>query len=99
MSYDLYVGDEWFNYTYNMSQFFDDYCVSPKRDLDGLTGRQAYLRIYFALSEILNDYDSDLETRYNSANGWGSVETAFDWLRKVMVACKNHPDEIVKEAS
>jgi hypothetical protein len=59
MSYDLYIGDDSFNYTFNVSALFYDHMPADANSergglhtLHGLTGRQAGDKIADALDRI-----------------------------------------------
>jgi hypothetical protein len=39
MSYDITIGDEWFNYTSNLGALFYDHAPDGLRGLDGLRGK------------------------------------------------------------
>jgi hypothetical protein len=87
MSYDIGVGRDLHNYTYNMSQFFKDFRVHPVNDLDGLGSRAAGKRIDMALVEIIGHDLTELGEKYDAPNGWGDVLTAIRFLSDVRKSC------------
>jgi hypothetical protein len=60
MSYDIYVGDAEFNYTYNLSSLFHKHIKNDDgagiRCLDGLTGKQAAAVLWAAFESIDEEY-------------------------------------------
>lgn len=86
MSYDIDVSNEEFNYTVNMRQFFVDFDVFPK-DWDGVHRDEVAAQIDHAL-KLIGMHDIELlKEAYDSPNGWGKVENAITFLRKVRAAC------------
>lgn len=95
MSYDVAVGGESFNYTSNMRPFFRQFGVDPKQ----WAGRHRHVvasEIAKALEQIATIEPSVLRAGYDSPNGWGSVETAVEFLREVRAACLYEPPEWVE---
>lgn len=91
---------KYFHYTYNLSRFFTQYKVNPKRDLHGLTAKECAHRIDIALHDIHRSTDIRmLEHLYNPDNRYGSVGGAIGWLRDIREYCANHPDFMVSELS
>jgi hypothetical protein len=96
MSYDVDVADEWFNYTWNMSEFFRDFGVHPYTHMDGKLAPVVAEKIRDALGAIETHSQEALSLRYDAENGWGSVKTATAWLESVRSACERHPYAFVK---
>lgn len=90
---------KYFNYTYNLSQFFTQYKVNPKRDLHGLTAKECAHRIDLALHEIYRSDPHMLEHIYNPDNQYGSVGGAIGWLKNIRAYCVTHPLFVVSEVS
>ena len=87
MSFDVEVGEQDFNYTSNMGQFFSDFGVHPVNHFNGVS-RSGVSQMILTAFEDISDYDmSDLEEKYNAPNGWGDVEGAMDFLHDIYVAC------------
>ena len=85
MSYDVTVGGEWFNYTSNMSKFFRDFDVYPP-DWDGIRRYALSHTLKHGLANI-NSFDrAALAKKYDAENGWGSVDSAIDWLERIYEA-------------
>jgi hypothetical protein len=95
MSYDVGIGDESFNYTYNLGAFFRDFGVGPIADLEGVSGSQVATRIDLALTHILSRSVAELE-EYDAPNGWGSWSGATIWLMQIRDAGKANPDAVVE---
>ena len=106
MSYDINIGGEWFNYTYNMAPLFRAHL--PNGDgitgLNGMTGKQASLEIdtffqsaenerffLFNHSDTCITVDNKLRGKYDPDNGWGSYIGALLFMEKVAAACRRHP--------
>lgn len=87
MSYDVTVGTQEFNYTYNMGKFFGDFGVHPTADLEGLTRESAMIAIASAFIILAaKDYE-ELCDKYDAKNGWGDVEGATRFLGNIYLAC------------
>jgi hypothetical protein len=106
MSYDVTIGGEDFNYTFNVSKLFYDHIPANRNrgglhELHGLTGKQAALIIADAFAAMdrtyIADWSADVDgepkfcARYDSANGWGSTVGAMLFLANIMGACLRHP--------
>lgn len=87
MSYDITVLDEEFNYTSNMGRFFMDFGVYPP-DWTGKPRAAVGASIRSALESIRANRIETLKTEYDAPNGWGSAETAIDFLERVAAACE-----------
>jgi hypothetical protein len=87
VSYDVIAAGEDLNYTANMREFFKDFGVYPP-DFDGKTRYQVADMIDDALKDIQSRDPQELATKYNAENGWGSVRSAVEWLKRVRMACR-----------
>lgn len=98
MSYDVYIGGECFNYTWNLSKFFRDHMPEGISGLDGLTGREASTFIGDGLAAIDRSYCRcvDLAKTYDAPNGWGSVIGALIFLGRIQSACAANPRKKVR---
>lgn len=94
-----YTRVRYFNYTYNLSKFFTDFHVNPRRDLDGKTASQVADMIDKALADINQNHRRVLHKLYDSPGGYGTVEGATAWLRSIRDFCRAHPDYRVIERS
>lgn len=106
MSYDVGIGDQWFNYTYNVSRLFHDHMDGGLAGLAGLTGRQAF-RVLSDAFDAINRTRIDCWSesavgepqfcaKYDAPNGWGSAVGGLIFLALVMAACAQNPRTIVK---
>lgn len=95
MSYDVDVAGEWFNITYNLSEFFRDFGAYPP-DWDEKPRSEVGQVIDVALLKIGDRQLADLKIEYDSPNGWGKVEHAIDWLTRVREACYREMDDVVR---
>lgn len=105
MSYDVSIGRESFNYTWNMSQFFRDHIDGDDNggginELMDKTGAEAFIILRSALYAIHHTYlslgDGGISERYDAPNGWGTVIGAIIFLSQIMAACAESPDEMVE---
>jgi hypothetical protein len=109
----------YFNYTSNLSPFFEDYivpsCISEvvpnnpnigkKTGLDllnGLTGRQCEQVLSNVLAAINDDMyhkngneEYKFRKKYDSDNGWGSLEGAINWLGEIRDFSACNPDFLI----
>lgn len=95
MSYDVSIGDQSFNYTYNLSAFFRDHMPEGINGLSGLTGKQAAASLSAAFVQIHTTYGrtgkAHICAKYDAPNGWGSVVGALIFLGRLMAACQANP--------
>lgn len=104
MSYDVYIGTDCFNYTYNLSKFFHTYLQADGKtgvqSLDGLPGKKAARVIAEALAEAENNLvrttPKDFQEAFDPENGWGSTIGAILWLNRLMSTCYEKPRYIVR---
>lgn len=109
MSYDITIGDEEFNYTYNLARFFHAVIEHENKDgniytglnaLHGLTGRQAISVLEEALRVcVAESYsrgrDSFLKL-YDADNGWGDTYGATLLLGLMIAACSRNKKAIIE---
>lgn len=92
MSYDMGIGNEDFNYTYNVSAMW--YAANPKgiRTHYGMTGREAVepLRI---IREYMEDNRESL-LKFEPENGWGSFDGALEFVNKLIAASLRNPEAV-----
>ena len=94
MSYDITIGPDYFNYTWNLGPFFRDMIGGDGlRELNGLTGKQAFelLRKSFDQIERGLTRERPFSIKYDAPNGWGSTMGATVFLAKLMASCAAHP--------
>jgi len=106
MSYDVSIGKESFNYTFNVAPLFYDHIPAQDsrgglHELDGKTGKQAAAIIGAAFERIdqtrLREYatgansDATFCAKYDAPNGWGSTVGGLIFLGKIMAACAENP--------
>lgn len=106
MSYDVSIGGENFNYTFNVSHLFYDHIPDAGKggglkELDGVTGRQGatILRDAFeAISRTRHDLwvkdaigEPAFDAKYSAKNGWGSALGGVCFLAEILGACAANP--------
>lgn len=111
MSYDVSIGDQSFNYTYNVSRLFYDHIPAERErgglsEIDGLNGKQAALVLADAFERInrtRRELWSEAEVgepkfcaRYDAPNGWGSTVGGIVFLANIMAACHANPRKKVR---
>lgn len=101
MSYDVNIGGEWSNYTYNLGPFFREYLGGEGLNgLDGMTGREASETILRAIDRVHHDYvraePGALQRKFDAPNGWGSTFGALLFLAKLMASCRDNPRSKVR---
>ena len=90
MSYDMQIGEEDFNYTWNVAPMW--YAAKPKlgiRSHYGMTGKQA-LKPLREIREYMEDNRRKLE-KMNPPNGWGSYDRALDFVNRLIAASLRNP--------
>lgn len=82
------------NYTHNVTPMWREAGVYEA--LYKSEGKKA-AEIITALERGIADMEARPEVYrvMNPENGWGSYDTALIWLRKVLAACRVHPDTVV----
>lgn len=105
MSYDVSIGTESFNYTYNLGPFFRDAIMDYGkgggiRELHGVTGARACMILTTAFEDIhrvyLNEWRSSVPgaqqflAKYDAPNGWGSTVGAMIFLAQILAACSRN---------
>jgi len=81
VSYDVSIGEEWFNYTSNMREFFIAFGAYPM-DWNGAAAKEVEISITYALQAIATHPTSYLQ-EFSADNGWGSWESALYWLWEI----------------
>lgn len=90
MSYDMSIGDEDFNHTYNCSQMW--YRAIPDKGIRahyGMTGKQALAPLYVILKYMEKNRESLL--LLNPPNGWGSYDSALSFVSDLIAASLRNP--------
>lgn len=102
--HDEYADDDlkrvkYFNFTYNLSDFFTRFHVNPRKDLDGKSADDVADKIDKALDDI-KQYDMEiLRTSFEPHYRHEDVIRATGWLRTIRNFCRAHPDYMVVERS
>ena len=91
MSYDMNIGGEEFNYTYNVSGMW--YAAIPETGIRthyGETGRDA-VPILRRIREFMEDNRDELLSM-EPENGWGSYEGALQFVTDLINASIRNPE-------
>lgn len=100
MSYDVDVNGHSFNYTRNMRGFFFDFGAYPPnwagRDRFEVAAEIDAALVKIRDQEIQDRGLSKMKEKYDSENGWGSVENAITWLEQVAAAMAEPHDDTVE---
>ena len=93
MSYDMSIGEEDFNFTYNVAKMW--YAAIPDKGIRafyGMTGKEA-VKVQQYIFNYMVDNKEEL-MQYEPSNGWGSYDGALKFVAKLIVASLNNPYEI-----
>lgn len=97
MSYDMYIGEESFNYTYNVSKMW--YAAAQSFDSDkgircfyGLIGKQAAVLQLAMYKWMVENKETCMQ--WQPENGWGSYDGALNFLNCLITASLNNPLEV-----
>lgn len=93
MSYDINIGRESFNYTYNVSGMW--YAAKPEKGIRcfyGKTGAEA-LQDLKEIRDYMEDHRDEL-LKMEPANGWGSYQGALDFVNKLIAASLSNPSAV-----
>lgn len=105
MSYDVYLEADtggpdlvdvwWANHTSNTSRMWS-IALGDKslRDLDGHEAGVEVERLAAAVARM--EAAPRFYRRFNPENGWGSYDTALDFLRELTDACRRHPKTTIR---
>lgn len=111
MSYDVYIGEHSFNYTFNVSKLFYDHIPDGGkggglRELDGITGKASAALLFDAFERIEGTHmkywrnnvvgEPEFCALYDSPNGWGSTVGALIFLSQILGACAKSPRKRVR---
>ncbi len=100
MSYDVSIGEDYFNYTSNLGRFFYDHIADEGkggglRELHGVTGKQGaeiLSRAFQQISAGRNRIDeASYKAEYDAKNGWGTTFGALVFLADIMASCVQNP--------
>lgn len=106
MSYDVYIGDSHFNYTFNGSQLWYQHINGGLPALDGLKGSEAAEKIGDAFTALRETYvrmwkpnevgAASFRAQYDAPNGWGSTVGILIFMGEIMTACIRNPNETLR---
>lgn len=91
MSYDMSIGDESFNLTYNVSPMLYKHNDAGIRFIYGKTGLEASIMLIDMYHFFLDNY-KELE-KLNPKNGCGSWSNTVDLLNKMIKTSVLNPNE------
>jgi hypothetical protein len=92
MSYDISIGEDDFNITYNVGPMF--YAAIPEtgiRTIYGKTGRDA-VSILRDMREYFEE-NKDALKKMEPSNGWGTYDNTYKCLCKMILSSMNNLDE------
>jgi len=92
MSYDMGIGSESFNYTYNVADMWYDCYEKGIREHYGLSGEES-IPVLRKLREHMEDNIDKLEAM-NPENGWGNYDGAVEFVGKLILAAMRNKHEI-----
>lgn len=79
------------NQTYNHGRIWGESMgVDHFRKFKNEKAKELILPLKLGLARI--DCDPEYYAKFEPANGWGSVEQAVEYMRKVLQACIEHPE-------
>ena len=92
MSYGMYIGDDEFNYTYNVSGMW--YAAIPEtgiRSHYGMTGKEAITPLLKIYGYMVLHRDELLE--FEPDNKWGDFDGAMGFVHNLIRASLRNPEE------
>ena len=92
MSYDLYIGDEWFNYTSNVAPMWNACYEKGIEEILGLTGGESF-PVLRELREFMEDNKDELK-EMEPANGWGTYEGALEFVSDLILGAIQNPNKV-----
>ena len=94
MSYDVYIGESWINHTFNGCEACNEIISVTPKNFDGMIAKDVNLLALKVFNE-LND-KGELYAHYMPGNGWGTISSWKRFMKDIIKACEEYPDEIVK---
>lgn len=94
MSYDVMIGTESINHTYNGCECCKEILGFTPSDF---TGKKASDVLLLAL-KVRNELRDNPEhyEHYMPENRWGSIKTWIEFMEDIIKACEKYPNEIVE---
>ncbi len=92
MSYDMDIGTESYNYTYNVSDMW--YKASPEKGIRviyGLSGEDAAVELQNMLNFMIEDYEEMI--KMEPSNGWGDYKGAMNFIIDLIIASNRNKEE------
>lgn len=95
MSYDVFVGDQSFNYTYNMEAFITRYFGNPYEEWHNSPARAVLNSINRGFDVVMDADLARLKELFDAPNGWGDVLSCLEWLWEIRDALRDNPGVLV----
>lgn len=95
MSWDIQIGDEDFNLTYNYSYIFNDAGVGV-REMDGMLMPLVKHQLMKVRAHIENQFDELKAMEWDKCRGWGTVEQCYDLVCHMILACAKNQDSVME---
>lgn len=83
------------NHTSNTVRMWDTGLGFRFRELKGMTGMEAIPHLERAVAYLVDENNRSALLEMQPANGWGTLETATEFLRELLAMCRSHPKAIV----
>lgn len=111
MSYDVYIGEDWVNFTSNCSALWYDHIPDSGkggglREIDGMTGAEAARLISSSFNQMNATRHSmweanvigepKMSAKYDAKNGWGSLIGAILFMGQIIDMCLRNPRKKVR---
>jgi len=93
MSYDVVIGKNWVNHTYNGCEACKVIIGITPKDFDGLQASVVKLYALYVYNELKRNHKK--YECYMPNNGWGTIKTWINFMHKIVQYCEEEPDEIV----
>jgi len=82
------------NYTYNVApMYYGAFGEGGFRQLNKMNCKDATPILKKAIKNMM--VNKQEYTKMNPPNGWGNYEGALEYLKKILQACKNHPNAVI----
>lgn len=94
MSYDVHIGNYLINHTYNGCECCKEIISMTPNDFTGKKASDVILLATKVYNELKNN--SKYYEHYMPENKWGTVKTWTRFMKEIIKACKENPNEIVE---
>lgn len=95
MSYDIHIGNEWINHTYNGCEVCAEIINMTPSGFDGKPACIVY-KLAKEVHDTLKNNKKKYAPRFKEYDNWGTVNSWIEFMADIMQACKINQTAIVE---